>query len=73
MLTDIPGIGEKTAQKLLKHFGSYKKIMDAPKVELIDIAGVRTADVILKYFTPVEEGEHLDLLYYCKLLGILGL
>ena len=73
VLTDIPGIGEKTAQKLLKHFGSYKKIMDAPKVELIDIAGVRTADVILKYFTPVEEGEHLDLLYYCKLLGILGL
>lgn len=60
VLTDIPGIGEKTAQKLLKHFGSYKKIMDAPKEELVEIAGARTADVILKYFTPVEEGEPLD-------------
>lgn len=60
VLTDIPGIGEKTAQKLLKHFGSYKKIMDAPKEELVEIAGSRTADVILKYFTPVEDKEHLD-------------
>ena len=60
VLTDIPGIGEKTAQKLLKHFGSYKKIMDAPKEELVEIAGARTADVILKYFTPVEEDKLLD-------------
>ncbi len=38
-LTEIPGIGEKTAQKLLKHFGSLKRLRSASPEELLAVAG----------------------------------
>ncbi|HJW31167.1 MAG TPA: excinuclease ABC subunit UvrC [Saprospiraceae bacterium] len=38
-LTGIKGIGEKTAEKLLKHFGSVKKIKEATSEELEKIIG----------------------------------
>jgi len=49
-LEEIPGIGEKTGQKLLNHFGSVKKIKEATEVELISIVGKSATSKILAYF-----------------------
>ncbi|MCU0607048.1 MAG: excinuclease ABC subunit UvrC [Candidatus Edwardsbacteria bacterium] len=46
-LEDIPGIGPKTAQKLLKHFGSAQKVKAANREELEKAAGKKTAAAIL--------------------------
>ncbi len=45
-LEDIPGIGTETANKLLKHFKSTKKIFEAPLDELEKIVGHKKAAVI---------------------------
>ncbi|WP_143962568.1 excinuclease ABC subunit UvrC [Litoribacter populi] len=46
-LTDIKGIGQETADRLLKHFKSYKKIMEADPKELIELVGKSKAEKIL--------------------------
>jgi excinuclease ABC subunit C len=38
-LDRIPGIGEKTVMKLLRHFGSLERVRNAPEEELAQIAG----------------------------------
>ena len=45
-LENIPGIGKKTADKLLAHFKSFKKIKEASLEELEAIAGKNTAKKI---------------------------
>jgi excinuclease ABC subunit C len=50
-LTEIPGIGEKTAQKLLKRFGSVRKIRNATLKELEQTAGKRTAARIVDHWS----------------------
>lgn len=45
-LENIPGIGKKTANKLLAHFKSFKKIKEASEEELIAIAGEKVAKAI---------------------------
>jgi len=45
-LEDIPGIGKKTADKLLKHFRSFKKIKEATLEELISLVGEKAARAI---------------------------
>ncbi len=52
-LTDIPNIGEKTAQKLLAHFGSVKKLEAATLTEIAKVVGQAKAKVVRTYF----EGE----------------
>ena len=59
-LDQIPGIGEKTVMKLLRHFGSLERVREAPEEELAKIAG-RAAARKLKQFnsattelTPLE-------------------
>ena len=49
-LTNIPGIGDKTAQKLLSHFGSVKKIKTALESELIEVVGKVAARKVKGYF-----------------------
>ncbi len=49
-LTNIPGIGEKTAQKLLTHFGSVKEVRKASLTDLAEVAGNGTARKIHAYF-----------------------
>lgn len=49
-LTEIKGIGNKTAEKLLKHFGSVKKIRAATVEELENLIGKSATDKLLKYF-----------------------
>jgi excinuclease ABC subunit C len=45
-LDQIPGIGEKTTAKLLKHFGSLERVRLAPEEELVRIAGRAAAQKI---------------------------
>ncbi|MEW5806678.1 MAG: excinuclease ABC subunit UvrC [Acidobacteriota bacterium] len=49
-LTIIPGIGKKTAEKLLKEFGSVEGIKTASSKELSRIAGKSVAAAIDKHF-----------------------
>ncbi|MEM7101596.1 MAG: excinuclease ABC subunit UvrC [Bacteroidota bacterium] len=49
-LTDIPGIGAKTAQKLLVHFKSVKKIKEALPSELMEVVGKNAALKVKSYF-----------------------
>ncbi|MEX0719166.1 MAG: excinuclease ABC subunit UvrC [Balneolaceae bacterium] len=49
-LTQISGVGNKTAQKLLKSFGSVKKIKEADKADIQALAGNSTGDKVYKFF-----------------------
>jgi len=49
-LLDIPGIGAKTAQKLLKAFGSVKRVREAPEEVLAAVVGLKTTAAIRAYF-----------------------
>ena len=42
-LARIPGIGEKTASKLLRHFGSLDRVREAPEEELAAVIGKAAA------------------------------
>ncbi|MCO6475622.1 MAG: excinuclease ABC subunit C [Phaeodactylibacter sp.] len=54
-LTNIPGVGEKTAQKLLSHFGSVKRIRNARASEIAEVAGLKVAEKVMGYFSEEEE------------------
>jgi excinuclease ABC subunit C len=49
-LTDIPGIGEKTAEKLLIHFGSVKKVKDARASEIAEVTNLNVAKKLLDHW-----------------------
>lgn len=53
-LLKAPGIGEKTARKLLRRFGSVKKIRHATLDELIETVGQRTAAKLVSYLQESE-------------------
>jgi len=50
-LTEIEGIGEKTAQKLLIEFGSVEKIKNTPQEELKKFLSKKQVDNILSFFS----------------------
>jgi excinuclease ABC subunit C len=45
-LDDIPGIGEKTKEVLLKKFGSVKKVRETPIEELSAVVGRKKAEIL---------------------------
>ena len=47
-LNKIDGIGDKTVEILISHFGSVKKVMSAKKEDLIKLVGKSKANKILK-------------------------
>ncbi|MFN7831108.1 MAG: helix-hairpin-helix domain-containing protein, partial [Bacteroidota bacterium] len=49
-LTEISGVGEKIAEKLLQHFGSLARVRDASREDLESVAGKSVADKIRRYF-----------------------
>lgn len=51
-LTNIPGIGDKTAQKLLKTFGSVKKMRDLAKEEITEVVGKSAGSKVYDYLHP---------------------
>ena len=54
-LTKIPGIGENTAQKLYKHFGSVKNIKAATEDELMLVLNTKQCQSLLTYFQKSDE------------------
>lgn len=52
-LTEIPGIGAKTAEKLLQHFGSVARLREAPNEEVEKVAGKAAAQKVAEYFLNV--------------------
>ena len=54
-LESIPGLGEKSAEKLLKKFRAVSKIKSASKEELVAVVGNSRAEAILKHFSKGEE------------------
>lgn len=49
-LTDIAGVGAVTAEKLLQHFKSVKKIKAASVEDLAEVVGNRAAKKVIEYF-----------------------
>ena len=49
-LLDIHGIGPKTAQTLLEHFGSVVKVEDAEEDELAEVVGPSKAETVATYY-----------------------
>jgi len=47
-LDEIQGIGAKTVDKLITHFGSVKRVMEASETELSNLVGKAKAQIILK-------------------------
>lgn len=56
-LDDIPGVGKKTRQDLLRHFGSVARVRAATIEQLTEVRGVgeATARAILEYFESPKE------------------
>jgi excinuclease ABC subunit C len=54
-LLEIPGIGEKTARKLLAHFGSLSVVKSLTLEELSQVVGTAQAKQIRDYASPTAE------------------
>ena len=54
-LDDIPGIGPKTRDLLLKHFKSVKKIKDADIQSITEAVGIKKAELIYRHFHQENE------------------
>ncbi|HLJ89021.1 MAG TPA: excinuclease ABC subunit UvrC [Candidatus Angelobacter sp.] len=54
-LLEIPGIGERTRQRLLQHFGSVRAVQDADEVALKAILTKPQAEAVLKHFHKEQE------------------
>lgn len=57
-LTEIDGIGEKTAEKLLTHFKSVAGVKRATKESIESIVGKSVALKIDRYFNPVDPDQN---------------
>jgi excinuclease ABC subunit C len=49
-LTTVPGIGDKTVAKLLRHFGSLERVRAATPEELVKVAGQAAARKLRVWF-----------------------
>ena len=49
-LTEIPGIGAKTSEKLLSHFGSLARVREAAPKEVVKLVGKAAAAKLEAYF-----------------------
>lgn len=56
-LSEVPGVGAKTVEKLLRHFGSLDRVRRATEAELIEIAGRATARRLKQYWAAPTEKE----------------
>jgi len=52
-LENIPGVGEKTMQKLIKHFKSVKRITASNEEEIISVVGVAKTKLIVEFYKKV--------------------
>ncbi len=56
-LTEIPGIGKKTSEKLLAHFGSLARVRGADKEEVEKLIGKVAAGKVTNYFSETAEND----------------
>ena len=56
-LDTIPGVGSKTKEALLRHFGSVRRIKSAAVEELQKVAGKARGRQIFEYWNKGEDGE----------------
>lgn len=56
-LTSIPGVGEKLKQRLLRNFGSLKRVAEASIEELRPFVGQKQAERITEHFREIGGGE----------------
>ena len=56
-LENIPGIGKKTVEDLLREFRSTQRIKSASKKELAEIVGDSRAQKIIDYFAATSSEE----------------
>ncbi|MBI1760008.1 MAG: excinuclease ABC subunit UvrC [Acidobacteria bacterium] len=56
-LNAIPGVGEKLRERLLRNFGSLKRVSEASLVELRPFVGEKQAERIVEYFQRQNSTE----------------
>lgn len=56
-LTSIPGVGEKLKERLLRNFGSLKRVAEATVAELRPFVGQKQAERIVEHFQRAEKKE----------------
>jgi excinuclease ABC subunit C len=56
-LTSIPGVGDKLKARLLRNFGSLKRVSEASVAELSPFVGPRQAHRIVEHFAAVRQGD----------------
>jgi excinuclease ABC subunit C len=56
-LTDIPGVGAATAQKLMKAFGSVKRIQLASEEAIAEVAGKAAARRVVQHYRGLRTEE----------------
>jgi excinuclease ABC subunit C len=56
-LTSIPGVGEKLKARLLRNFGSLKRVSEASFAELKPFVGERQAQRIVEHFADLKKSE----------------
>ncbi len=59
-LTEIPGIGAKTSEKLLQHFGSLARVKDADPAEVVKVIGKAAAGKMAAYFEGNTPNQGTD-------------
>jgi excinuclease ABC subunit C len=59
-LTTIPGVGDKLKDRLLRNFGSLKRVGEASLEELRPFVGQRQAERILEHFKTKLAGENSE-------------
>ncbi|MFQ5700920.1 MAG: excinuclease ABC subunit UvrC [Acidobacteriota bacterium] len=51
-LTAIPGVGERSARKLLRAFGTVSSVKAASRARMQPVVGRRVAEAVARYFAP---------------------
>jgi excinuclease ABC subunit C len=59
-LTEIPGIGAKTAEKLLQHFGSMARVREAPEEDVVNLVGKAAMGKLKAYLAAQEQATLVE-------------
>ncbi len=59
-LTEIPGIGAKTAEKLLQHFGSMARVREAPEEDVVNLVGKSAMGKLKAYLAAQEQATLVE-------------
>lgn len=54
-LTEIPGVGPKLKERLLRNFGSLKRVSEASELDLTPYVGSKLAEKIVTHFASLQD------------------